>query len=102
MCVSDLQLKDETSWLNATLPLLENECERRLIEKRRREQEHQDVVALLKCPNLCNWNGQCSEWGCVCFPGFGSYDCSSLSGKKPMRERRKISFFLCGITLFIE
>lgn len=92
MCVTDLQLKDETSWVNATLPLLENECERRLIEKRRREQEHQDVVALLKCPNLCNWNGQCSEWGCVCFPGFGSYDCSSLSGKKSVRERR---IFFC-------
>lgn len=81
MCVTDLQLKDEVSWLNATLPLLENECERRLIEERRREEEYQDVLAVLKCPNHCNWNGQCSEWGCVCFPGFGSYDCSMLSGK---------------------
>lgn len=81
MCVTDLQLKDEPSWMNATLPLLENECERRLIEERRREEEYQDVLAVLKCPNLCNWNGQCSEWGCVCFPGFGSYDCSMLSGK---------------------
>lgn len=81
MCVTDLQLKDEQSWLNATLPLLENECERRLMEERRREEEYQDVQAVLKCPNLCNWNGQCSEWGCVCFPGFGSYDCSMLSGK---------------------
>lgn len=80
MCVTDLQLKDELSWLNATLPLLENECERRLVEERRREEEYQDVLASLKCPNLCNWNGQCSEWGCVCFPGFGSYDCSVLSG----------------------
>uniref|UniRef100_A0A3Q3VQH7 Uncharacterized protein n=1 Tax=Mola mola TaxID=94237 RepID=A0A3Q3VQH7_MOLML len=79
MCVTDLQLKDEPSWMNATLPLLENECERRLIEERRREEEYQDVLAVLKCPNLCNWNGQCSEWGCVCFPGFGSYDCSMLS-----------------------
>ena len=80
MCVTDLQLKDELSWRNATLPLLENECERRLIEERRREDEYQDVLAVLKCPNLCNGNGQCSEWGCVCFPGFGSYDCSVLSG----------------------
>lgn len=80
MCVSDLQLKDEQSWLSATLPLLENECERRLVEQRRREEEHQDILAVLKCPNLCNGNGQCSEWGCVCFPGFGSYDCSVLSG----------------------
>ncbi|KAF0031943.1 hypothetical protein F2P81_016498 [Scophthalmus maximus] len=83
MCVTDLQLKDELSWLNATLPLLENECERRLVEDRKREEEHQDVAAILKCPNLCNGNGQCSEWGCVCFPGFGSYDCSVLSDQIP-------------------
>lgn len=80
MCVTDLQLKDDQSWLNATLPLLENECERRLVEERKREEEYQDVLAILKCPNLCNGNGQCSEWGCVCFPGFGSSDCSVLSG----------------------
>ncbi|KAF3839609.1 hypothetical protein F7725_018326 [Dissostichus mawsoni] len=83
MCVTDLQLKDDQSWLNATLPLLENECERRLIEERRRKEEFQDVLAVLKCPNLCNGNGQCSEWGCVCFPGFGSYDCSVLSDQIP-------------------
>ncbi|KAM9353557.1 von Willebrand factor D and EGF domain-containing protein [Symphorus nematophorus] len=83
MCVSDLQLKDELSWLNATIPLLENECERRLMEERRREEQYQDVLAVLKCPNRCNWNGQCSEWGCVCFPGFGSYDCSMLSDQIP-------------------
>lgn len=80
MCVNDLQLKDEQLWLNATLPLLENECERRVVEERRREEEYQDVLAVLRCPSLCNGNGQCSEWGCVCFPGFGSYDCSVLSG----------------------
>ncbi|KAJ3597717.1 hypothetical protein NHX12_001234 [Muraenolepis orangiensis] len=28
-------------------------------------------------------NGQCSDWGCVCFPGFGSYDCSSVSDQIP-------------------
>ncbi|XP_042345721.1 von Willebrand factor D and EGF domain-containing protein [Plectropomus leopardus] len=83
MCVTDMQLKDEQSWLNATLPLLENECERRLMEEKRREREYQDVVAVLKCPNLCSGNGQCSEWGCVCFPGFGSYDCSALSDQIP-------------------
>ncbi|XP_041798658.1 von Willebrand factor D and EGF domain-containing protein [Chelmon rostratus] len=83
MCVTDLQLKDELSWLNATLPLLENECERRLVEERRREEEYQDALAVLRCPSLCNWNGQCSEWGCVCFPGFGSYDCSLLSDQIP-------------------
>lgn len=87
MCVADLQLKDDLSWLNATLPLLENECERRLVEEGRREEEYQDVLAVLKCPNLCNGNGQCSEWGCVCFPGFGSYDCSVLSGRKQTQRQ---------------
>lgn len=86
MCVSDLQLKDEPSWLNATLPLLENECERRLVEKGRSQQEHQEVSALLRCPNMCSWNGQCSELGCVCFPGFGSYDCSAISGRRLKRR----------------
>uniref|UniRef100_A0A667XGL2 von Willebrand factor D and EGF domains n=1 Tax=Myripristis murdjan TaxID=586833 RepID=A0A667XGL2_9TELE len=83
MCVTDMQLKDEQSWLNATLPLLENECERRLLEERLREGVYQDVQAILKCPSLCSGNGQCSEWGCVCFPGFGSYDCSVLSDQIP-------------------
>ncbi|KAK2909788.1 hypothetical protein Q8A73_007503 [Channa argus] len=83
MCVNDLQLKDEPSWLNAMLPLLENECERRLAEERRRKEEYQDVLAVLRCPSLCNGNGQCSERGCVCFPGFGSYDCSVLSDQIP-------------------
>uniref|UniRef100_A0A674DWP3 von Willebrand factor D and EGF domains n=1 Tax=Salmo trutta TaxID=8032 RepID=A0A674DWP3_SALTR len=82
MCVSDLQLKDDQAWVGATLPLLENECERRLVEERGREGEHQEMLSFLKCPNLCNGNGQCSEWGCVCFPGFGSYDCSIISGEK--------------------
>ncbi|XP_061771484.1 von Willebrand factor D and EGF domain-containing protein isoform X1 [Nerophis ophidion] len=83
MCVSDIQRKDELSWLNATLPLLENECERRLAEEGTRTSDHQDMVAILKCPSLCNGNGQCSEWGCICFPGFGSYDCSVLSDQIP-------------------
>lgn len=80
MCVKDLQLKDEDLWLNETLPLLESECERRVVEQRQREEEYQDALAVLRCPSLCSGNGQCSEWGCVCFPGFGSYDCSVLSG----------------------
>ncbi|XP_061531465.1 von Willebrand factor D and EGF domain-containing protein [Phycodurus eques] len=86
MCVGDLRLKDERSWLDAALPLLENECERRLVEEGQRgtpHQNHLDAVAVLKCPNLCNGNGQCLEWGCVCFPGFGSYDCSVLSENEP-------------------
>lgn len=91
MCISDLQLKDEPSWLNATLPLLENECERRLVEKERSQQEHLEAVTLLRCPNMCNWNGQCSEWGCFCFPGFGSYDCSAISGRKSKQKNNSFT-----------
>uniref|UniRef100_G3PH58 von Willebrand factor D and EGF domains n=1 Tax=Gasterosteus aculeatus aculeatus TaxID=481459 RepID=G3PH58_GASAC len=83
MCVADLRLKDEQSWLNAAVPLLENECERRLTEERGGGTEYQDVLAVLRCPDLCNGNGQCSERGCVCFPGFGSYDCGVLSDQIP-------------------
>ncbi|XP_015248179.1 PREDICTED: von Willebrand factor D and EGF domain-containing protein [Cyprinodon variegatus] len=83
MCVADLQLKDEPSWLNATLALLENECERKLVEEGKRWEKHSDAVSILRCPNMCNGNGQCSEWGCVCFPGFGSHDCSELTDQIP-------------------
>ncbi|KAM9724574.1 von Willebrand factor D and EGF domain-containing protein [Menidia menidia] len=83
MCVADLQLKDDPSWQRAALPLLENECERRLLEEPGRGEGLQDALAILRCPDLCNGNGQCSEWGCVCFPGFGSYDCGELSDQIP-------------------
>lgn len=81
MCVADLQLKDDPSWLKATLPLLENECERRLAEDRGRGGGHGDAQDVLRCPELCSGNGRCSERGCSCFSGFGSYDCSARTGK---------------------
>uniref|UniRef100_A0A3P9KPZ4 von Willebrand factor D and EGF domains n=1 Tax=Oryzias latipes TaxID=8090 RepID=A0A3P9KPZ4_ORYLA len=84
MCVSDLQLKDDKSWLRATIPLLENECERRLEEEEAGGwEEHQQAVDVLRCPDLCGGNGQCSETGCVCLPGFGRFDCSALSDQIP-------------------
>uniref|UniRef100_A0A3Q3BCJ2 von Willebrand factor D and EGF domains n=1 Tax=Kryptolebias marmoratus TaxID=37003 RepID=A0A3Q3BCJ2_KRYMA len=95
MCVTDLQLKDEPSWLKATLPLLENECERRLVEARGSGEGHRDVQAVLRCPNLCNGNGQCSERGCICFPGFGSYDCSAQTDQIP--EISQLEAGLCDI-----
>ncbi|KAJ8354503.1 hypothetical protein SKAU_G00220700 [Synaphobranchus kaupii] len=82
ICTTDLQLKDDLAWLGSALPLLENECERRLAQDGERSR-HQDILSFLKCPSLCSGNGQCSEWGCVCFPGFGSYDCSVLSDQIP-------------------
>uniref|UniRef100_A0A3B3BCB0 von Willebrand factor D and EGF domains n=1 Tax=Oryzias melastigma TaxID=30732 RepID=A0A3B3BCB0_ORYME len=82
MCVSDLQLKDDKSWLRATIPLLENECERRLAEEAGHQEEHQEAADALRCPDRCSGNGQCSETGCVCFPGFGTFDCSAPSGRR--------------------
>lgn len=81
MCVTDQQLKDDHAWLDATVPLLENECERRVVEDVSRRKELKDVQTLLRCPSMCGGNGQCTEWGCSCFPGFGSYDCSRVSGE---------------------
>uniref|UniRef100_A0A3B4DMT3 von Willebrand factor D and EGF domains n=1 Tax=Pygocentrus nattereri TaxID=42514 RepID=A0A3B4DMT3_PYGNA len=79
MCVLDLQLKDDQAWLIGTVPLLENECERRLVEEVGRREELRSILTFLRCPNLCSGNGQCTERGCTCFPGFGSYDCSHVS-----------------------
>ncbi|XP_046719270.1 von Willebrand factor D and EGF domain-containing protein isoform X1 [Silurus meridionalis] len=83
MCVIDQQLKDERAWLGATVPLLENECERRVVQEEERKEELRDILALLRCPNHCSGNGQCTERGCMCFPGFGSYDCSQVSDQTP-------------------
>ncbi|XP_028672990.1 LOW QUALITY PROTEIN: von Willebrand factor D and EGF domain-containing protein [Erpetoichthys calabaricus] len=82
MCILDIQLKDDISWSTAGLPLLENECERKLIEQSH-SKEYNSILSLLKCPNLCNGNGECAEWGCVCFPGYGAYDCSIVSDQPP-------------------
>ncbi|MBN3314921.1 VWDE protein, partial [Atractosteus spatula] len=79
MCVRDLQLKDDLGWLGAGSALLENECERRLLEGGDFGEQREGALSVLRCPNLCSGNGQCTEWGCVCFQGFGSYDCSVLS-----------------------
>lgn len=89
MCVVDQQLKDERAWLGATLPLLENECERRVMQEEGRREELRDILAFLRCPNLCSGNGQCTEHGCMCFPGFGSYDCSQVSGESRRSKHMK-------------
>ncbi|NWY57496.1 VWDE protein, partial [Chionis minor] len=89
MCVKDLLLKDDLGWAEASLALLENECEKRLLEEinyNRQEELEGSVESLLialKCPSLCNSNGECTEWGCVCFQGYSSYDCSILSDQAP-------------------
>ncbi|OXB57367.1 hypothetical protein ASZ78_016484 [Callipepla squamata] len=86
ICVKDLLLKDDLRWAEASLALLENECEKRVLEEiNYNPQELQvfieSLLTALKCPSLCSGNGECMEWGCACFQGFGSYDCSILSGR---------------------
>uniref|UniRef100_A0A3B1JDM1 von Willebrand factor D and EGF domains n=1 Tax=Astyanax mexicanus TaxID=7994 RepID=A0A3B1JDM1_ASTMX len=83
MCVLDQQLKDDQAWLGGTVPLLENECERRVVEEMGRREEISSILNFLRCPSLCSGNGQCTERGCMCFPGFGSYDCSQVSDETP-------------------
>ncbi|XP_078297984.1 von Willebrand factor D and EGF domain-containing protein isoform X5 [Panthera onca] len=88
MCIKDVLLKDDLSWTEAAVALLENECERRILEEGKYNTEEygksiEVVLSVLKCPNLCNGNGQCMEWGCVCSPGFSSYDCSDSHDKAP-------------------
>lgn len=86
MCVKDVLLKDDLSWAEAGVALLENECERRIVEEGKYNTEEygtsiEDILLVLKCPNLCSGNGQCMEWGCACSPSFTSYDCSDSYGK---------------------
>ncbi|KAJ7405322.1 von Willebrand factor D and EGF domain-containing protein isoform X5 [Willisornis vidua] len=88
MCVKDLLLKDDLSWAEASLALLENECERRILEEinynpQKLEGSVESLLAALKCPSLCSGNGECTEWGCACFQGYSSYDCSILSDQAP-------------------
>ncbi|KAM5187284.1 von Willebrand factor D and EGF domain-containing protein [Callospermophilus lateralis] len=88
MCVKDILLKDDVSWAEAGVALLENECEKRILEEGKYNAEEygksiEDILLVLKCPNLCNGNGQCMDWGCACLPGFSSYDCSDWYDKVP-------------------
>ncbi|XP_063781334.1 von Willebrand factor D and EGF domain-containing protein [Pseudophryne corroboree] len=88
MCVTDVLLKDDLGWAEAGLALLENECERKLVELGYDRKKHlqtpiDHIVLALRCPSLCSSNGQCMDWGCECFDGYGSYDCSVLSDQVP-------------------
>ncbi|XP_054419803.1 von Willebrand factor D and EGF domain-containing protein [Pteronotus mesoamericanus] len=88
MCVKDVLLKDDLRWAEAGVALLENECERRILEEGKYNTEEyaksiEDILLVLKCPNFCSGNGQCMPWGCLCSPGFSSYDCGGSHDKAP-------------------
>nr|XP_038964973.1 von Willebrand factor D and EGF domain-containing protein [Rattus norvegicus] len=81
MCVKDVLLKDDITWAEAGVALLENECERHVLEEGKHNVEEyrksmEGILEVLKCPSLCSGHGQCMDWGCACFPGYSSYDCS--------------------------
>ncbi|TKC48288.1 hypothetical protein EI555_013805 [Monodon monoceros] len=88
MCFKDVLLKDDLSWAEAGVALLENECEKRILEEGKYNREEysksiKDIFLSLKFPNLCSGHGQCMEWGCACSPGFSSYDYSDSHNKVP-------------------
>ncbi|KAM6448773.1 LOW QUALITY PROTEIN: von Willebrand factor D and EGF domain-containing protein [Liasis olivaceus] len=101
MCLKDLQLKDDLSWTKARLALLENECEKRALEKvsysiRENEDLIENMLSALKCPSLCSRRGYCVE-GFSCFEGFSSYNCSLSSDGLTYSNPKIATLLVCQI-----
>ncbi|XP_036070331.1 von Willebrand factor D and EGF domain-containing protein [Oryzias melastigma] len=107
LCMMDLQLKDDLSWEGALQPYLENECERRLFENRTYRSMDlmnslgapAEVMMALRCPDFCNGNGECTEWGCKCYPSYSHHDCS-LAINQPIELTDLENGGLCDFRVF--
>ncbi|XP_033115335.1 von Willebrand factor D and EGF domain-containing protein-like isoform X2 [Anneissia japonica] len=84
ICVADLQLTDDFRWDSYAYTLIENECERALLENQTLWTQNDDtsrnhissLQKSLNCPYNCSGNGKCTSLGCDCDDGFSTIDCS--------------------------